>query len=360
MTTRVKPNDSKAERAQGLRLWALSDGTAGMHAQCVALANALKRHRAASSITEFKLSPHPLLRTLPWLGAWLPILPLYAATTPDTGAGNATTTPPPQGEFPDILITCGRRVAGLGLALCRRARKAGVQIQHVHLQDPRIPPSLFDALIVPQHDPARGPNVITSTGALNRLTPDMLRREMMDLPSRWLVRDTTPTVVVMLGGDNRRYKISEEMMDRLARQLQTFAASEPMRIVLLASRRSPDGLVERLSTALADSVVMLVAPDEPNPYPGILGLADAVIVTSDSVNMASEATITGKPVLIAGWRNPSRGSPTGEKGRIAAFHKSMMAAQHTAPLGAELPRKRFTALDEMDDICTRLLDILGR
>jgi len=149
-------------------------------------------------------------------------------------------------------------------------------------------------------------------------------------------------------------------MDRLARQLQTFAASEPMRIVLLASRRSPDGLVERLSTALADSVVMLVAPDEPNPYPGILGLADAVIVTSDSVNMASEATITGKPVLIAGWRNPSRGSPTGEKGRIAAFHKSMMAAQHTAPLGAELPRKRFTALDEMDDICTRLLDILGR
>ncbi len=117
MATRVKPNDSKAKKAQGLRLWALSDGTSGMHAQCVAMANAVKRHRADASIAEFKLSPHPLLRALPWLGAWLPILPLYAANTSDTGAGDANTAPPPQGEFPDILITRGRRVAGIGLAL---------------------------------------------------------------------------------------------------------------------------------------------------------------------------------------------------------------------------------------------------
>ncbi len=100
MATRVKPNDSKAEKAQGLRLWALSDGTSGMHAQCVAMANAVKRHRADASIAEFKLSPHPLLRALPWLGAWLADPATLCGEHIGYGGGWCHHRAAAQGEFP--------------------------------------------------------------------------------------------------------------------------------------------------------------------------------------------------------------------------------------------------------------------
>ena len=50
----------------------------------------------------------------------------------------------------------------------------------------------------------------------------------------------------------------------------------------------------------------------------------------------------------------------GERGRIAAFHRRMITAGHTAPLAPSLPRAPFTALDEIDKTCETLLGILGR
>ena len=89
-----------------------------------------------------------------------------------------------------------------------------------------------------------------------------------------------------------------------------------------------------------------------NPYPGILGHAVAIIVTSDPVNMASEAAVTGKPVLIANWQ--------AEKGRVKAFHKAMMKAGHTAPLGTNIPKTSFIPLFEMPFILRRVKDLLVR
>jgi mitochondrial fission protein ELM1 len=43
-----------------------------------------------------------------------------------------------------------------------------------------------------------------------------------------------------------------------------------------------------------------------NPYFGLLGLADAIVVTEDSVSMVSEAVATGAPVLLAGLPGRSR------------------------------------------------------
>jgi mitochondrial fission protein ELM1 len=279
-----------------------------------------------------------------------------------------------RGRHADLLVTCGRRMAGLGLALRARARAYGTNTQLVHLQDPRLSPTLFDALVVPEHDRARGANVIRTTGSLNRLTLESIQRSMMDLPSKWLVRDTVPCVVVMLGGDNRRYRISPDMAASMAAQLCAFAQSEPMRLVLLPSQRTPSVLIETLGAELkalpGTFDVRVVSPNEANPYPGILGVADAIIVTSDSVNMASEAAITGKPVLIAGWNAAEQSAYlkqgkqanhiVGERGRIAAFHRRMITAGHTAPLTSSLPRAPFTALDEMDKTCETLLGILGR
>ena len=349
------PVSVSSDTTGDVQVWVVSDGTAGMRAQAVALAAALRRARPNWSSDEFTISPHRLIRTLPRLAATIPGLPLYAAT-----GEAALRRRPHAGHYPDILITCGRRMAGYALALRRRAGGDGRRMQVVHVQDPRLPPRLFDALVVPRHDRARGPNVLVTTGSLNRLTLTDIKTAMMEMPSRWLRATRGMSVAVMLGGDNRRYRVSEAMAGRMADMLTDFAGATGALLLPVASRRTPELVIERVTAALPPDRVMLPRKDEPNVYPGVLGMAQAVIVTSDSVNMASEAAITGKPVMIAPWLDAGPDNPSGESGRIRAFHDTMFAARHTVPLTAAMPSGAFERLDEMDGLTENLLQLLGR
>ena len=339
-------------RAEPVQLRIVSDGTAGMRGQAVALADALRRARADWECEEFTVSPHGMIRALPRLAGWMPGLPLHARDTEGQS--------PHAGSFPDIMITCGRRMAGFALALRRRARAAGTSMQIIHIQDPRLPPRLFDALVVPRHDRARGPNVLVTTGSLNRLTLASIQQAMMEMPSRWLGAARRTAVAVMLGGDNRRYRISPEMAAAMGARLAEFATANDVQLILAASRRTPEGLVGQISATLPDDQVLLPRDDEPNIYPGVLGLAQATIITADSVNMASEAAISGKPVMIAPWRAATPDNRSGESGRIRAYHDAMFAAGHTVPLGATIPSGPFERLDEMDGLAEKLLKLLGR
>ena len=342
-------------RAEPVQLWVVSDGTAGMRGQAVALADALQRARADWACEEFSVTPHAMIRVLPRLAARMPGLPLYAAT-----ADGRLHRRPHAGRFPDIMITCGRRMAGFALALRRRARATGTSMQIIHIQDPRLPPRLFDALVVPRHDRARGPHVLVTTGSLNRMTLTSIQQAMMEMPSRWLGAARRTAVAVMLGGDNRRYRITSEMAAAMGARLAGFATANDAQLILVASRRTPEGLVESITAALPADQVMLPRDNEPNIYVGALGLAQATIITADSVNMASEAAISGKPVMIAPWRAATPDNPSGESGRIRAFHDAMFAAGHTVPLGATIPSGPFERLDEMDGLAEKLLKLLRR
>ncbi len=348
-TFRIPPGPDANQRY----LWVASDGTAGMRLQAVAMAESLLKARPDWTYEQFVITPHRWIRMLPRLGGWLPSAPLYG-TSRDGGLERR----PHAGRYPDTLITCGWRMAGYALALRRRAHAAGTATQIVHLQDPRLPPHLFDALIVPAHDPTRGGNVLVTTGSLNRLTLPGMQRAMMDLPTRWLSAARGNAVTVMIGGDNRRYTITHDLASHMGERLATLARTNGVKLLLIPSRRTPAGLVESIAATLPDDNVLTPDKDEPNVYPGVLGLGQAVIVTSDSVNMASEAAITGKPVLIMGWKPRSQYSPTGENGRIATFHRNMMEAGHTAPFDGQIPPGNFTRLDEMDTLTDRLLALL--
>ena len=349
------PDNAGPDRETSVQIWTVSDGTAGMRVQAMALAAALQRARPGWGGTEFTISPHNVIRFMPRLAAWMPGLPLHG-TAPD----GQPLSLPDAGRFPDILITCGRRMAGYALALRRRAHAAGTPTQIIHIQDPRLSPRLFDALVVPRHDRARGPNVMVTTGSLNRLTLGSIQRAMMELPSRWLGATRRTAVAVMLGGNNRRYRVTPDMADAMAVRLAGFADHNQAQLLLVASRRTPEGLIARITAALPDGQIMLPQDDEPNIYPGVLGLAQATIVTADSVNMVSEAAISGKPVMIAPWRKATAGNPSGESRRIRAFHDAMFAAGHTVPLGDRIPSGPFERLDEMDGLAEKLLDLLGR
>ena len=84
-----------------------------------------------------------------------------------------------------------------------------------------------------------------------------------------------------------------------------------------------------------------------NPYAGYLGLADAVIVTGDSVSMCSEACATPGPVYIyapAALTAPKHGR----------FHQGLYAAGYARPLAGRLEEWRHQPLNAAQDIATEI------
>lgn len=256
--------------------WILSDGTAGMEAQAVGLAEAMALDPIVKSIR-----PSCTLRAFPWLGRF--------AGVPAVAGGDLLAPP-----YPMIAITCGRRHAGASIALKRRS---GGKTYTIHIQDPRVSPSLFDTLVVPEHDPSRGPNVITTTGSLNRINDALLEREAGSFEQQ-AARLPSPRVAVNLGGDTRQYAVDKAMAARVAASLGGLLDSQGCGLMITTSRRTSAPLLAALEPLAQRGDTLVWTGDGPNPYLGFLGLAEAIVVTADSINMVSEACSTGKPVFI--------------------------------------------------------------
>ena len=346
------------------RVWVISDGTAGMLSQCLALLRIM-----GLDGEDIRAVPTPLLRAFPTL-ARIPGWQLTLGRAPDWLKMN---------QWPDLCITCGRRMAGISIGVRRRS---GGKTKTIHIQDPKVDPRHFDLLITPRHDDIAADvdlrsgdvrsgglsNVLATTGALNRLSEEEIDEAAAEVAAAWPeVFGASRTVggsagkdklaTVMVGGHNRRYKAGEREFTQLADQLAAFAELTGAKLVLVPSRRTPKKgvrlLRERLAGALGAEAVWVWDGDLTggagaiNPYPGVLGLADFIIVTSDSVNMTSEAAITGKPVLTA--------EMVPETGRIAKFHEMMRSGGHTADLSEILLNpdqlaEPFTVLDERAEI----------
>ena len=324
--------------------WILSDGTMGMMSQSFALAQSL-----GLEATDLRAVPTPWLRLFPSHAA-IPGWQLTLGRKPDWLKA---------GIFPELLITCGTRMAGLSVGIRRLTSQ---RTKTIHIQDPRISPHHFDMLIVTAHDDMAAlagtpgyEHVLVSTGSLNRLTRDAIAEQATSLPTPFS-RLHAPIYAVMIGGHNKRYKAGAEAFAGLGRQLAALANKTGASLALIPSRRTPARHLKNLTIALTGLSYTLWDGQDPNPYPGILGQADTVIVTSDSVNMTSEAALTGKPVIVATLRE--------EEGRIADFHARMKANHHTVLLEEALENPDilstpFAVLDEMPSLSTQVRQHFG-
>jgi len=322
------------------KCWVVSDGTAGMLSQCVALLRILGHDGL-----ELQARPTPILRLFPTL-ARLPGWPLTIGRKPDWLNPSIC---------PELLITCGRRMAGISIGI---KRLSGGRTRTIHIQDPHISTDYFDLLVIPSHDPiANNPpdNVIISTGALNRFSLLDIEEasKMLGEPYKRL---NTPVTAVMIGGHSKHRRASRQDFIAFGSKLKQFARQHQTSLVLIASRRTPKLYLKTLCDHLGDRDFYLWDGQSPNPYLGILGLADTIIVTSDSVNMISEACITGKPVLITSLYEA--------RPRIARFHEIMKAGHHIETLETILEEPKrlnhpFTPLDERAELAQKIIAFLA-
>ena len=266
-----------------------------MENQCLGLAEALG---VVPQVKRIKL------RT-PW--EWLPprlgmlINPLAGLD----GRGDLLTPP-----WPDLLIATGRRTVAAS-AMIRRLSGKTVTVQ---IQNPHYPVSAFDLVVTPVHDRLRGANVMATAGALHRVTRERLDMAAHEFRST-LAHLPRPLVAVLIGGANSAYRMDPKIIARFAAGLCDLAKTIGCGFAVTPSRRTGEANVAALRQGLAGAPHILWEGEGPNPYFGYLGLADAVIVTSDSVNMVSEACAAQKPVYV--YDLP------GGSAKFNAFHAAM-------------------------------------
>ncbi len=300
------------------RAWVITEGHAGVEIQAVALAAALG------------LEPRVMRAKAPNLWAWMPAnvwpAPILFARLQGTGL-----KPP----WPDVLITCGRRSAALGLAIRAKSRKDGaLGTFAIHILNPQVEAKGWDVVVTPRHDLDNlrqhrhgGPNVIPTLGSLHSLDPLCLAREAGKIGDRFAALPR-PLVVVLVGGHSQNYQMGAACMETLGAQLRRLFDASGCGFAVMTSRRTGEENIAVLARALAGTGAYFWDGQGDNPYRGFLGLADALVVTCDSVNMITEAAATGKPVYVATFEANSD--------RIEHFNKDMRSAGHARIFSGEI------------------------
>jgi mitochondrial fission protein ELM1 len=293
--------------------WAITDHSAGNQRQALALAEGL-----GMPVRHIVMTPRA-----PW--SWF---------SPRLALGGRLALPASQratyaSPWPDVAIGCGRSAA----LFTRMLRGyANGHCYTVQILDPRIDPSHWDTVIAPRHDQLTGPNVLQPMGSLNPVDDAWLKDGRDACPT--LEDLPRPRVGVLLGGPRKSLVIDTHYAQQLVERLLARQRVEGGSLMVLASRRTPAPVMEIINTALRDvpGLTWSGPDDGNNPYPGVLGWADRLVVTPDSVNMLSEACAVGCAVqtLVTAPLPP----------KLARFHASLREAGMLHDMDGEPPARQ--------------------
>jgi uncharacterized protein len=298
-------------------VWAMHDGRIGIANQVIGLTEAVG----------LPFVERRFVARFPWTH-------LPPALWSDPARARAQESDPLAPPWPDLLITCGRVCAAAGIAI---KRASGGHTFLVQIQDPRIGRRDFDLMVVPAHDPARGDKVLVTKGAVHRVTPARLAEAerrfaaaYADLPH--------PRIAVLIGGQNRVYRFGLDTLAVIADQIAALARRHGGSLLVTPSRRTGEAGAALLRQRLAGLPASIWDGSGENPYFAYLALADAILVTEDSVSMVTEATATGKPVHVIALAGGSR--------KFRDFHRQMRAAGITRPFTGDLEEWRYEPLND--------------
>lgn len=260
-------------------VWVLADDRPGNVTQCRGVADALGwgyevkeiGYTAAAALPNFVL------------------MKSFAGLTADS---RANLNPP----WPDVIIAAGRRTAPVARHIKSLSGGKTFLCQLMYPGDAGA--DEFDLIVVPKHDRMpEAPNRMQVIGAPHGVTAEKLtkaavvfRSKFDGLPKPW--------IALIVGGTAKRRKFTPEMGAELGRIASKLAENVGGSLLVTTSRRTGDAAKSLIDAIEAPSFVFQWGDEGENPYFGYLSLADAVVVTGDSVSMACEACATEKPVYI--------------------------------------------------------------
>lgn len=197
--------------------------------------------------------------------------------------------------WPDLVISAGRRTAPLARSLCQRS---GGRTRSVVVGRPRAPLGDFDlVLTTPQYGLPLRDNVVDlpapfiAERPLDDAALEAWRQRFAELPRPW--------VALLVGGDSTPYRLDAAVAAELGRQASAAVAARGGSLLVSTSPRTPADAGQALLTAIETPVFSYrFGSGDENPYRALLALADAFVVTGESVSMLTEACMTGRPVAV--------------------------------------------------------------
>lgn len=269
-------------------VWVLLDDKPGHANQALGVAEALGVPFVTKQLEYNKLSV-------------LPQRVLKAGVWSLTAACRASLMQP----WPEIVIAAGRRSVPVARYIKQQAAKHHEHCRHVQLMWPGDPCGDMDLIATPQHDAAKitatHKNVLLTLGAPHRLTQQRLLQQAIAWRDA-MPAGSRPKIAVMIGGNAKSIRYKRAHWKQFFSQLYDIATGADAELIITTSRRTGAKVERLIHSFMQQGVLCQLLPwtqdPQHNPYPAMLALCDAMIVTGDSVSMCSEACSIGKPVFI--------------------------------------------------------------
>ncbi len=261
------------------RVWCLVGKKAGDNTQVRALADALG--------LEYE---EKLVIARPWE---LLVHIGHAATL--AGVNRAASSPlrPP---WPDLVISAGRRNEPVAQWI---RRQSGGAAKLVHMGRPWAPLDRWDLLVTtPQYFLPRQDNVLHNSLPLHRGAIDVPEDELGPWRDRFAALPR-PWIAVLVGGDSGRFVLTARKGERLGALASALAGRAGGSVLYSDSPRTPAPAADAFAAQLGvPNFGYRCRCGGDNPYRALLALADAFIVTGESMSMLAEAADTGKPLFV--------------------------------------------------------------
>lgn len=202
--------------------------------------------------------------------------------------------------YVDFVVSCGSSLLALNLLVSKESKAHSIA-----LMKPRFPFSLFplDLVIAPSHDqPVRGREVVYTEVAPHLASEDLLAKEGEHLRQR-LGLNGKKIVSIFVGGDTHRYFLKSDRFQEALNRILEIVKDSGSQILVTTSRRTSAeiaGVVKQRFSGEKCCRLMVIANEAniENITYGMIGAANVIFVTEDSVSMISEAASSGKKVII--------------------------------------------------------------
>ena len=201
--------------------------------------------------------------------------------------------------WPDLVLSISRRTTPIARWIKKQSDEKTKIIQLMHpgncgLKD-------LDLVIVSEHDAkkSKGGNFFFITGCPHRVSKEAI----LQAKEKWapiFSKLPKPWLSVIIGGSIKGRPFSLENAQKLGQEIKNIHQKIGGSILISTSRRTGTEAEEVIMAELKDipAYTYLWGEKKENPIMGFYACGNKIIVTGDSVSMASEACGSGNPVLI--------------------------------------------------------------
>ena len=210
--------------------------------------------------------------------------------------------------WPDFVLSISRRTTPIARWIKKQSQGKTKIIQLMHpgkcgLKD-------LDLIIVSEHDAkkSKGDNFFFITGCPHRVS----KEAVLEAKEKWgpiFSNLPKPWISVIIGGSIKGHPFSLKNAKALGQEIKKLHQQIGGSILISTSRRTGAEAEKVIMSELEGipAYTYLWGEKKENPIMGFYACGDKIIVTGDSVSMASEACGSGNPTLIfegADWLTP--------------------------------------------------------